>query len=203
MSGLPTQSNGLIDYLNPEKSRFSIIDIAMGVGKACRFSGQCHGFYSVGQHSILVSEFVPKQFALDGLMHDGSEAFMQDLPTMLKALLPDYKRIEMRLQAAINAQFGLAHPDHPVIHPIVKKSDDLALMLEMRAFTDRPVDPKALHKLWDATERAAGFAFNTDLLKLSLADQMDYKEAEVAFLDRFDELVQDRLECRESERVAA
>lgn len=203
MSGLPTHSRGMIDYSNPAKSQFTVADIAMGLGKACRYAGQCEGFFSVAQHSIMVSEFVPKQFAMDGLMHDGSEAFMCDLPTMLKAMLPDYKRIEKQVQAAINDYFGIAHPDHPIIHPLVKQADSLVLMLEMKAFTDRPIDMNQLRLKWDQLEEISGFEFNRDYLNLSVADQLDHQQASLAFLERFDEVSRQRQIDRQVDRLAA
>jgi hypothetical protein len=98
----------------------------------CRWSGHTRRFYSVAQHSIFVSHFVPVELRLAGLMHDASEAYMPDFPSPLKWYLLDHgftalKDIEKRVQEEIAHQFGfIAHS------PIVKKADTLALATEHR-----------------------------------------------------------------------
>ena len=125
-----THSGERIDLLNPDPATIKIEDIAHGLSNVCRFGGQCDPFYSVAQHSVYVSSLVPKGknniIALSALLHDGSEAYIGDVTSPLKQLLPDYKVIESRLQKIIFRAFGL-----PEVHiPGVKEIDLNQLVTE-------------------------------------------------------------------------
>lgn len=69
-----------IDTLAPDPCEIEIDDIAHSLAQQCRFLGHTDGFYSVAQHSVLVSGFVPDRDALWGLLHDAAEAYVCDLP---------------------------------------------------------------------------------------------------------------------------
>lgn len=94
------------DLLDPASSEFDIADIAHGLAHVCRYAGQCRQFYSVAEHSLIVSQCV-EEFAFEALMHDAAEAFIGDITRPLKQLLPDYKVIEANIEREIAKRFGL------------------------------------------------------------------------------------------------
>ena len=81
---------------DPRPEEVFMSDIANGLAMTCRFNGQCEGFYSVAQHSVLVADAV-RDFRYPGcdgkrdwerrlpaaypiaLLHDSAEAYISDV----------------------------------------------------------------------------------------------------------------------------
>ena len=118
-------SGKIFDFLDPHGSEFDIEDIAHGLAHVCRYAGQCRHFYSVAEHSILVSETV-SEFKLEALLHDAAEAFIGDVTRPLKQLLPEFKRIEANVEHAIIERFRL----DPAFRSVVKTADLRVLAAE-------------------------------------------------------------------------
>ncbi|MEO0485291.1 MAG: metal-dependent phosphohydrolase [Pseudomonadota bacterium] len=95
------------DLADPEGSDIHVEDIAHALSHLCRFTGHARQFYSVAEHCVHASHLVPPEFALEALMHDAAEAYVGDVAAPLKALLPDYRRIEARVERAIRRRFNL------------------------------------------------------------------------------------------------
>lgn len=128
MSWIQTFTGLRFDLLDPQPDQICIEDIAHALSQLCRFTGHTMYFYSVAQHSLLVSQLVKPTLALVALLHDAPEAYIGDVSSPLKALLPDYKKIEYGIWLAIANKFDLPH----VLPDEVKHADLVALMTERR-----------------------------------------------------------------------
>ena len=127
-SWILTRSGRHLDFQNPDPAEIAIKDIVVSLARDCRFSGQTREPYSVAQHSVLVSRIVPEAFALEALLHDATEAFIKDLPSPLKGMLPEYSRIERTLDRAIRRKFGLPGEMSAPVH----RADLILLATEKR-----------------------------------------------------------------------
>lgn len=108
---------------------FDVLDIAHGLSLACRWGGQCARFYSVAEHSIMVSRIMELEEFGDpmvGLWHDGTEAYMSDVPSPFKQLLPDWSAIDHVLEEKMFEWLKLPFPKGEGC----KKADWLALYIE-------------------------------------------------------------------------
>lgn len=81
---IDTRSGISFDFLNATVDDILWIDIAIALGKICRFGGHCIGFYSVAQHSCLVADILPLEIKLYGLLHDAHEAYIGDMTKPFK-----------------------------------------------------------------------------------------------------------------------
>ena len=115
-----------IDVFDPDFDSICIEDIAHGLSNNCRFAGQVKEFYSVAEHSIWMAERAKPEDKLEALMHDGSEAYMLDLPKPIKNSMLEYQEVEYHLMKAISIKFGFSYP----INENVKELDKMALDFE-------------------------------------------------------------------------
>ena len=157
--------------VDPRPEEVSIVDIAHALACQCRYGGHSSEFYSVAQHSLIVSHIVPAEHAKWGLLHDAAEAYLVDLPRPIKrfsALGNQYKHIEERLMACICQRFGL-EIDEP---SSVKEADNIALMTEKRDLMPNSPDK------WAETAEPLE----------AIISPMSWVQAKRAFLERFGEL---------------
>jgi len=187
MSVIQTVSGVFFDVKNPDPSLVNIVDIAHGLSHLCRFTGQTNGFYSVAEHSVKVSRLVPEDMALEGLLHDASEAYVGDMASPLKALLPEYQHIERKVQWAIARAFDLGYPFDHEIH----RADRILLATERRDLM--PVTPAHIREAgrdpWAGVE-----CYGVLPARLN---PLCPDEAKKEFLDRYDELLAERQARRE------
>jgi uncharacterized protein len=107
------------------------------------------------------------------LMHDTAEAFTNDLPTPLKAAMPAFKDLEVRIESAMAKRFGFAYP----LPDIVRLADAQMLGLEK-------IHLKEDHSEWDCL-KGVEFEHLHGLVDLwPLSPQF----AEHEFLARYNEL---------------
>ena len=111
-AAIETYSGKWFDILNPQPEMIDIESIAHATSMVCRFSGHTRHHYSVAQHSWLGSYLVPRENALEFLLHDASEAYIGDMSRPLKHCTEagkHYREVEARITAVIREVFGLAH----------------------------------------------------------------------------------------------
>lgn len=114
------------DFTKP--GTLTVEEVAHALSKICRFTGHCREFYSVAQHSVVVSYLVPKHLRKQALFHDAAESVVGDMASPLKRLIPEYKALEKRCEAAIFSGFDLPAE----LDLAVKHADRVALRTEQR-----------------------------------------------------------------------
>lgn len=137
MTWIQTYTGRAFDYAQPKASAVNIQDIAHALSHLCRFAGHTHRFYSVAEHSVYVSRQVPREFALQGLLHDAVEAYVVDLPKPLKDLIPAYQMYEAAAWSAVAYHFGLPHD----LDECVKAADTRLLLAERDQLLGAPPHP--------------------------------------------------------------
>lgn len=136
--------------IDPRPEEVHIEDIAHALSLICRYGGHCQQFYSVAQHSILVSRALPEKHKLWGLLHDASEAYVIDVPRPLKPFLTGYREAEDKVMEVIAERFGLSMP----MPPEVKRVDNAILADEAAQIMGKP--PRD----WNLPEPALGIAIS-------------------------------------------
>jgi PAS domain-containing protein len=171
-----TYSGYKFSPLAPRAADVCIEDIAHALSMICRYGGHAHRFYSVAEHSVLVSRLVAPEYAREGLMHDGAEAYIGDMIRPLKRQMPSYMEAETHVEAAIAEKFGLRTDE--VARVAVKEFDDRILVDETRALMAVPDLYKEDDDGWFASLEPTG------------AEILGYtpERAEILFLLRFWEL---------------
>jgi hypothetical protein len=178
-----------VNTKNPRPDTISLDAIAHALANICRFGGHCLTFYSVAEHSVFVSRRLERQgygrrTQMAGLLHDGAEAYLGDVPRPLKPLLGTaYERLSDRMDNAISAALGI---DSELFHdPAVKSADNWALLVEARFllpskganWAGSALDAWAMH---DAPSRIIVPDYWLDGVRPELAERL--------FLDRYKEI---------------
>lgn len=149
-----TSDGKLFDVLDPWNSDINIDVIAHSLAKNDRATGHYWRKWSIADHSVLVSRIANRLalkhlthiygsgetdrikrtasiVSMAALLHDGSEAYLVDLPRPVKYLdgFQAYRVIEFEVQSAIYRRFS-ADLGAAVYGDIIKKADDMALRYE-------------------------------------------------------------------------
>lgn len=105
-----TNSGLYINVFETTLDMICIEDIAHAEAAIPRFAGHLNKHYSVAQHSVMAAQLASPKNRKAALLHDATEAYMMDMPTPIKAQLPDYKLAEDRLMSVIAEKFGIEYP---------------------------------------------------------------------------------------------
>ena len=167
---IQTSSGRWVNPFEPDPAQLDPDDIARALANVCRFGGHTRAFYSVAQHSVIVSELVEErggdvEDVFAALMHDATEAYLGDMPHPIKHRSPlgaAFKAAEDRLESVLRERFAIK-PDVPEI----KRVDRALLATERQAFSsiswDWPelegIEPLALElTAWAPDEAARRFS---------------------------------------------
>lgn len=177
MNKFITHGNRLIDSANPQNSDIHIDDIIHHLAMIPRFGGNLDVHYSVLDHSVYAAMIAKTFLKADDetvfavLMHDAQEAYLGDIPTPLKNLLPEYKLIEKEFERVIQNQFGIKMTTK--MKELVKTADLLALKAEKQAFIDSP------------PEHEEHWAFLSGLYSVPISPKDYCKDSKKLFMDYF------------------
>lgn len=96
---------------DPKPEQICIEDIAHALSLNCRYNGHTRAFYSVAEHSLYVSQIVPEEDALWGLLHDAAEAYISDLPKPFKDGIAEHiDPYEERILEVIAEKYDMDFP---------------------------------------------------------------------------------------------
>jgi hypothetical protein len=185
-----TYTGKLFWPLDARVNEVNIEDIAHSLSNMCRFAGHINEFYSVAQHCVMVSDLLANRvinlfgstvqdkttayLRKVGLTHDASEAYLVDIPRPIKRSLPNYVKIEHKLQFVIAKAFGVNYNKTQTDYDStwLKAADNEALAIEAHNLVNDPL------KLW-TVEAQLGFKTRIKIKPLMP------KVAEKLFLKRY------------------
>lgn len=127
----------------PKAADVCLEDIAQALSNIPRFGGHTVQFYSVAQHSYLMSKVVYRQqpfnhlLQLHALLHDAGEYMLLDIPTPVKRVLDGYAEAERRVEAAIYEGLGIP-PMDDISRKLIKELDRRIVVDESRALLAKP-----------------------------------------------------------------
>jgi len=145
-----TASGHHVWYLDPWQTPILDEDIFLGL-REVRYNGYI--YVNVLLHSclcVLLARYYnyPRSYLPYVACHDLHEAYVKDITSAMKQVLPEYKeRIELPWSGRVHANYGL---DLPMIGSDVEKAvkfvDDRALVVEVTAEDFTPLIPYTLRK---------------------------------------------------------
>lgn len=124
--------------LSPRAEDINIDDVAHGLAMTCRYGGHVLHYYSVAEHCVLVSRHVPPEFALEGLLHDSSEAYLGDMvrPLKYQPEMAEFRKAEAAIERCVEERFRLN--TSAAARVAVKEIDDRILVDEIKALMRVP-----------------------------------------------------------------
>jgi len=140
-----TASGKLFDYTTFNVRDVCLQDIAHHLANERRYGGALplDVYFSVSCHSINVMNYVfevvtglnydedtVKRLMRYALFHDASEAYLKDLPTGLKVLLPEYKELERKFSDVIYSKYDIE--ENKYITDVIDKCMFLDEVLALR-----------------------------------------------------------------------
>jgi hypothetical protein len=116
-----TTTNAGVKIYSPDQFKaceVRLSDIMDGISKICRYNGQIDRFYSVAEHSVLVSVMAElagdEDAILPALFHDAHEAYSGDLPTPHKTMVRGLAKFEEGYALTVREALNLPAPEDPL-----------------------------------------------------------------------------------------
>jgi 5'-deoxynucleotidase YfbR-like HD superfamily hydrolase len=156
--------------INPTVDMIDIKDIAHALSMQCRFAGHIKEFYSVAEHSVLVSKLSNNGNKLAALLHDASEAYIADIASPFKPFLTNYKKLEHNIMDVVAEKFNFDYPFNDDIH----QSDVAQLKIEARELLN-------IYPTWADEDRYA----TPDKPEAVSPQCLSPKQAEALFLETY------------------
>jgi len=166
-------SGGKFYIFDPRPEEIFIEDIAHSLSNLCRFTGHAKKYYSVAQHSVLVSYCCNPDDALWALVHDASEYVTNDMNRPMKYApeMKCFREAEENIMRCVCVRFGLPLE----MPPSVKLADNRVLLAEARDLMPQPLN-------WDLKWTQGIVPQESPIIPLSP------KKAKKLFLKRWKEL---------------
>lgn len=176
---MKTYSGLKIDPFDPKPEEIRIEDIAHALSLICRGNGQVTHFYSVAQHCLNCEREAEarghgRRLRLACLLHDASEAYLNDIIRPVKQYLEKYNEIEDHFLEVIYESFGLGDLTKEE-WAVVREIDDALLDFDLVELLCEPMP-----------ERGYQFTLVPDI------GQRTFEEVEAAYLSKAEELIAKR-----------
>lgn len=124
-------------FFDPRPEDVELADVAHHLSQINRYGGATRRTYSVAEHSVIVSLYVPPEYAREALLHDAAEAYVGDVIRPIKRKIGDgFAETERAVEAAVFARFGITPT--PESRAAVKEVDDRIIRDEIDALMSDP-----------------------------------------------------------------
>ena len=150
---------------DPKAEDVNIKDIAHSLSLQCRFNGHCKRFYSVAQHSVLVSLIVKPEQKLAALLHDAAETYFGDIIRPVRKNIKQIQPIEDKILKTILEHFKIKNYDENEI----LKADNIVLITEKRDLLSQSPDE------WKEAKGSKPFPKKIRALPPKIAEEMFLK----------------------------
>ena len=104
---IETASGKKLYFLEPDPDQIDIRDIALALSRIPRFNGHTDRLLTVAEHSWSGARYIQEDEKLNFLLHDAAEAYLCDIPSPIKQVMPQYQALEKTLQQCIEAKFDV------------------------------------------------------------------------------------------------
>lgn len=174
---MKTYSGLRIDPFDPKPEEIHIEDIAHALSLICRGNGQVTHFYSVAQHCLNCEKEAEargynRRLRLACLLHDASEAYLNDIIRPVKQYLTKYKETEDHFLDVIYQSFGLGDLTKEE-WDVVREIDDALLDYDLVELLHEPMPE-------------GGYQF----ISVPDIEQRSFEEVEAAYIRKAKELVE-------------
>lgn len=182
-------SGGYYTFGQEEDLDVTIDDIARSLSMIARFNGHVSKFYSVAQHSVLLSRLAPDDLKMAALLHDASEAYLGDIVAPLKEYFRAnsnnvFFELEEKLEKHIMSHLSKTHNSTKIDYEKIKEFHETGLDKEIVKLESLLLQTNS--KWAEGTKFSWG---NSTELSDSITNSWHQEKAEQEFKKRFLELL--------------